>query len=105
MEHLFVKLEDIVIATETTNASSASVLEDVTNRKEGLIPPVSPFPEWLGFDHDENSFPVQSDLTMYPLIRGWDVSSMWDNGDLRQGHDNLQDDHVDPVSVGRQGQS
>lgn len=105
MEHLFLEVEDIVIAKETTDALSAIVLrDDRTGHKESLVTPISPFTKWLGFDHDgcaDQSFSIQSDLALYPAVRGWNVESMWDKGDLRQVHGALHDE-TDATSIGRQ---
>jgi len=61
--------------------------------------------EWLEFEHergrDQEMLPVQHDLNMYPTIRGWHMQQVWDNGDLRQAHPSLQDEHLSPYAVGR----
>lgn len=71
---------------------------------EGL-PHVTPTTEWLGFEHergrDQEMLPVQHYLNTYPTIRGWHMQQVWDNGDLRQAHPSLQNEHLSLSAVGR----
>lgn len=104
MEHLFVDLDKITLATKTADACNTDELidEDV-HEKTLLTPPVKPYTVWLGFDHDDPSGTEQylsSDLATYPKLRGWSVEHMWD-GDLRQGHEALKHPRVDGASVGK----
>jgi hypothetical protein len=74
MEHLFLEVEDFIIAKETPGALSAvSLRDDRKSHKESLVTPISPFTKWLGFDHDgcaDQSFSIQRDLALYPTVRG-----------------------------------
>jgi hypothetical protein len=108
MEHLFFHVSDERVRMEVSSARFSDVLErdwTALARNTEVLPHVAPTTEWLGFEHergrDQEMLPVQHDLNMYPTIRGWDMQQAWDNGDLRQAHPSLQDEHLSPSAVGR----
>ena len=108
MDHLFIALSDDIVAEETKSALMSKTLGENqinVNSKVHAKPPVEPATKWLNFSHDDSrseKWPLQLDLANYPKIRGWDVESWWEKGDLRRAHSSLSSEKMSAFSVGQQ---
>lgn len=107
MEHLFFHPSEERMRIE----SHSAVLSDFYERDwvklathTDLVPHVTPTTRWLGFKHqmhrDEEWIPLQRDLNLYPVVRGWSIFQAWDRGDLRKSHPSLEDESLSPTIVG-----
>ncbi|OJD31471.1 het domain protein [Diplodia corticola] len=105
MEHLFIHLDDRTVASKIAEALNSEILlEEELNRKTSLIPPVEPYTEWRGFDHDQlddDERTIQGELAEYPTARGWTIDRAWLEGDLREAHPDFRDSDLGPADVAK----
>ena len=102
MEHLFCKPTKAVLENQIHYVFNSTVLQHDWN-EDSDVPEVSPRTEWLGFDQDDRTGTQQSPgwtkFESYPVMRGFDLTQVWQTGDPRNAHPSLKSTELSAEAV------